>query len=646
MGTGRLIVLKNLFSFLSYLFCFLSGYLFASQANIRGVTDSAVWDQAVSLMQSAAWQCDGDAQIRMEKLLMQLGTSGESLLKSFLDKQSLNAKQYCLALYAATLLGRFGSPDSVPFLRERLVTGYQLVFPAPILKGAPGFSWQQRENFDQSYYQHLLTVTIMASLVRLGETDYLKKIEEEVGHPQVEWAAAAIQALGQTGSLQAVEILHGLISDQRVNENSMLMEACLQALGNTGQFPSALVLMSLIQRKSWPARWKDLCCGSLGKIGLASATPVILSFCRESTACQEAEVALQRLGKAATGYLTEALLSDKSAHTTKWCKILAKIGSPEAMAGFRTLWEKTGCQEKETLAAVTEAMLAVEPEETELFLKQKLLDKDGVTVRKAATSIAATGIRSLKGVLIQVLKGTENAELRKALVKSLIQLAGCDEISFLQTLLSDKQEEIRLASLTALSGSEEGRKFLVEYLSNPSALDWEKGIRILGVAQSREAFPLFVRFLAEGEEKQKIAVSLACGDTGDWQFVKPLLSKVMDDESLEVKKAAVYSVEQIFLANRAFLKERSQSVLPLLLKISSSQQVVLRAKSAILLGLVGRQSGLNRLLEMAEDPEVEVRKSVALALAGYRGEKVFQILDRLLQDTNEEVRRQAAESLR
>ncbi len=632
---------------------FLAPFLwsrFLLPAPVSGVASSPVWKEAEELICSAAWQCEVDAQVRIEKLLTELGPAAELLLKQFLDRETLNAREYSLALYAAALLTRFGTAESLPFLRERCRRGYRLTFPVPILKSLPeALNLPGPANSGNVYYQHLLKMALTSCLVRLGDPgkkEHLAFLQEMTRHPEAEWAAAAMVALGQTGTEEAVSILSSLLQEPRVKDNGLLMEGCLVGLGESSQAAAVPVLAGVVKKACQPVRWRDLACAGLGKIGAAFTVPVILDFCRNCSETEQAEGALQRMGKGATGYLTEVLSIDPPSCVRRWASLAGKMGLPEMMPSLMAAWEKMDLKDGETGPVLVEAMLKLAPEETRVFLEKKLLSAEEPAVIKAASSAGGARVSALKPVLVQVLASQENVRVRQAVTGALARIAGSDDVVYLKKLLADQDESVRTMALAALSNNEEGVSFLLQYLASSASPGWEKGLRILGTSRNRQVMPLLAHFLSHGEEKERLVAALAAGDSGSWEMVEPLLARLVEDDSLQVKRAVLYSLEQIFLANRPFLRERSQSILAILLSVSRHQEPDFRVRSALLLGRLGQPAALNRLLEMVDDGEAEVRKAVAMALAGYSGDKVFRALSRLGNDSDAAVRRQAGESLK
>ncbi|MCM8768991.1 MAG: HEAT repeat domain-containing protein [Candidatus Omnitrophica bacterium] len=638
MGTNRLISWQRLV----FLFLFLSWFVLG-KAWIEGREISESGKQLVKLIRSAEWQSDPDIQIQIENILTEIGAEGELILQEFLDKKRLDARDYSLALYAAGLLCRLNHQQSAAFLKERLREGYTLLFPVSILK-------DRRENelwqtFERNYYQHLLTMVISAGLVRAGEDFYLGKIKEMLCHPEPEWAAAALVALGQTGKKESVQTLIEFLSEKEVKENQVLMEACLRGLGESGRWEAVSVLTNLVQNPTWSFRNRDLACGALGRIGVAIATPFIMEFIKKSPVTEEAESALYRLGLAATGYLIAALPVSSPPETRKWAGILGKIRSPESLSALMAAWENMPVTEAETLSQITESMVAVAPEETRLFLEKKLSGGETACVLKAAKVIGCTKLISLRPALIETLAVCSENKTRQVLAGVLAALADSGDIIHLKDLLADEDETVRTVAFSALANLKEGRQFLAQYLLDYSVPGWEKGMRIMGIAGSEEGRALFVHFLKQDREKQKIVAALAAGDSGDWEMVEGLLA-VLSEESLAVRKTALYALEQIFLANVAFLRERSDQFLTRLLAVSQDPDPEIRSRTATLLGMARQPVALKRILEMVDDQSGEVRKSVAEALAGYTGDRVRQALTRLAGDRDSQVSHQAEQSLR
>ncbi len=191
-------------------------------------------------------------------------------------------------------------------------------------------------------------------------------------------------------------------------------------------------------------------------------------------------------------------------------------------------------------------------------------------------------------------------ELRKAIVKVVIQMSGAEGRALLNRLVKDENQDVRK-----------------EIIHQARRIGGSEGIRLLNL-------------LAEDPDPDiREMVSEYASKIGGAEGIR-LLNRLAEDPDPEVRKDVAYRARQIGGAEGIRLLNR----------LAEDPDPEVRKDIAYWAAKVGGIEGLNLLNQLAEDPDPEVRKRVVYATEDIGRNEGLSLLNQLAEDKNPNVRKQ------
>jgi HEAT repeat protein len=372
---------------------------------------------------------------------------------------------------------------------------------------------------------------------------------------------------------------------------------------------------------------------------------------------------------------------------------LGQAGSQEAVASLvRALGDADEAM-WEVVARSLEQLDQAGNQETVAALVHALSDEDWIVRVVAAESLGRlgqAGSPEVVAVLIRTLRD-KVADVRAAAAASLGQLgqAGPEVVAALVRALGDENADVRVAA-TRLVGEAQAESDIVT--TEVRALRAENAaVRFVAAAslgqvervESQEAMAALVHALSDANAAVRVMAARSLrqlGQTGSQETIAGLIRALGDKESAvrwaaveslgllgqmgsqEVASALICALDDEVAAVRAvtarslgrFGQAASQEARAGLVRALDDKAPVVRQVAAASLGQLG-QVGLEAvaaLVRVLSDVDVLVRQAAAASLGQLKVEdekelrKRLVILNRVLHDTNDDVRRAALESIR
>jgi HEAT repeat protein len=222
--------------------------------------------------------------------------------------------------------------------------------------------------------------------------------------------------------------------------------------------------------------------------------------------------------------------------------------------------------------------------------------------------------------------------VRKAAAESIMKLEGLN-IDQLLRAMSNDNEDIRHWVGTILRKT--GKEHLEQIHDRIRLGDTELrlcAVQALGIIADPRSTDVLIDALRDGNEWGRIYAAIALGYIGDTRAIIPLI-KSLSDRNTEVHRNILRAFEKL-----------GPKVFELIEKSIESKDTMLRRNSAIAIGEMREERGIDLLVMLLEDPEDKVRMAAAEALGQFPGLKAHTILTKALREDSSGGVRHAAMS--
>ncbi|MBI5635751.1 HEAT repeat domain-containing protein [Candidatus Micrarchaeota archaeon] len=178
-------------------------------------------------------------------------------------------------------------------------------------------------------------------------------------------------------------------------------------------------------------------------------------------------------------------------------------------------------------------------------------------------------------------------------------------------------------------------QYVIETLETGEWRDKMNAADALGKIGSEKAIPALIKATRYvGPTNDKYSAIMALGSIGSEKTI-PRLIRLLQADQYDVRSIAAQA-----LGNT----KKKRAIQPLIEAMKKDADEAVRKSAATALGTIGYENAIQPLLQAIER-DGEVSSEATLALGGIRSEKVIQLLTRLLNKRNEQIRRSAAQAL-
>ena len=466
-----------------------------------------------------------------------------------------------------------------------------------------------------------LRYVIAAALGESGDRRVIKVLIDSLADPDWTIRKSAMQALSEIGE-NAMDLMIESLKDP----NEDIRDGCLGAMVRCGdkawtrlfafvetvddnqRFVIRKGLTKLGTRvveplvklfKTGKAEILSFSAATLGEIGSPKAVPVLIEGLSNDdwNVRRSCAYALGEIGEKGVDKIAEALTSPNDDVRYWVTRILESVGE----AGMTYLVKALSDKNKNIRFFAAKALGASNNPEVMRDLIHALADSSW-SVRKAAFG----SLCKLENLSIdQLLRNmsNDNEDIR-FWVGKVIEEAGRSNLDSIHDCLRNGNPELRLCACQALGA-----------IANPASTD------------------ILIDALRDENEWVRIYSAISLGSIGDIRAVIPLI-KGLSDRNSEVHK-------NISLA----FKKLGPRVFDTLEKSVESDDRVLRRNSAIALGEMREERGVDLLILLLEDPDDKVRQAAAEALGRFSGLKAQAVLVKGIHDQSYIVRAAALEAI-
>lgn len=463
--------------------------------------------------------------------------------------------------------------------------------------------------------------TIAAALGESGDQRVIKVLIESLADPDWTIRKSATMALAEVGENAVgmmLEYLHG--------PNEEIRDGCLRALVKTGNEGLKRLFDEIIRmddnhrylvRKSLVkigARVVEplirlfkldqpevisFAASALGEIGNPRAVPVLITGLSHDdwNVRRTCAYALSEIGERGVDKIAEALQSNNDDVRYWGTRILESIGEPGVPYLMKALKDPN--------------------RDIRFFAARALAHSYDPNVARGLINCLSDEVWSIRKIAADSICALENLEL--------------DEI--LRSIASDNQD---IKHWTRIIIKRVGHKYLDHIIEAIRKGDAELRLyacQAAGLIDSPELIEPLIAALRDDSEWVRTYAAISLGKTGDKRSIIPLI-RSFSDRNADVHRSIVNSFEKL-----------GDQVYHELVKCSESPDSQLRSNSAIALGEMRDERGLDSIILLAEDSDEKVRSAAAEALGYFPGVKARAILANLLGDKELKVRLAAIKSL-
>ncbi|MBF0500736.1 MAG: HEAT repeat domain-containing protein [Candidatus Riflebacteria bacterium] len=466
-----------------------------------------------------------------------------------------------------------------------------------------------------------LRYVIAAALGESGDRRVIKVLIDSLADPDWTIRKSATQALAEIGENAIDPLIEAL---KEPNED--VRDGCLLALVRIGDiamnklFDTIAVIddnQRYLIRKSMvklgsrvveallrlfragKPEIMTFCAATLGEIGNPRAVPVLIDgLSHESwTVRRSCAYALGEIGERGVEFIAEALKSANDDVRYWVTRILDSIGE----AGMPYLVRALSDKNKNIRFYAAKALRGSSNPETVRHLIKALSDTSW-SVRK----IAAKSIMRMEGVSIEHLLrniSNDNEDIRYWVGQILLE-TGSGRLNQIHECLKPNDPELRLYACQAL-----------------------------GIIADPRSTEMLIDVLKVGNEWVRIYAAVALGRIGDARAVIPLIES-LSDRNAEVHRNIMLSFQKL-----------GSKVFEAISTCVESKDQILRRNSAIAIGELKEERGIDLLVMLLSDSVDKVRQAAAEALASFPGLKAHAMLIEALKDSSHLVRQAAIASL-
>ncbi|MBF0547382.1 MAG: HEAT repeat domain-containing protein [Candidatus Riflebacteria bacterium] len=466
-----------------------------------------------------------------------------------------------------------------------------------------------------------LRYVIAAALGESGDRRVIKVLIDSLADPDWTIRKSATQALAEIGE-NAIDCLIEALFEP----NEDVRDGCLLALVRVGtnainRLLTAIETMDDNQRylirksmvkmgnrvvepllrlfKSRKPEIMSFCAATLGEIGNPKSVPILLEgLSHESwTVRRSCAYALGDIGEKGVDKIAEALKSPNDDVRYWVTRILESIGEPGMAYLVGALTDKN----KSIRYFAAKALRSSNNPEIIRHLVRALADKSWSVRKVAAESIAKMDDIPIEHLLRNI--SSDNEDIRHW-IGNILEEIGAARLEQIHECLKMKDAELKLYACQALGS-----------IADPRSTD------------------VLIEALQDPNEWTRIYAAIALGKIGDERAIVPLI-RSLSDRNAEVHRNVMNAFQK--LGEKAF---------EVIEKTIEDEDSILRRNSAIAIGEMALERGLDSLVCLMADPVEKVRQSAAEALGSFPSFKAQAILLDALKDSNSSVRMAAVTSL-
>ncbi|MBF0408675.1 MAG: HEAT repeat domain-containing protein [Candidatus Riflebacteria bacterium] len=466
-----------------------------------------------------------------------------------------------------------------------------------------------------------LRYVIAAALGESGDRRVIKVLIDSLADPDWTIRKSATQALAEIGENALDPLIESLLEP-----NEDVRDGCLLAIVRIGTSAVNRLLTSiesmddnqryLIRKsmvkmgnrlvepllrlfKSRKPEIMSFCAATLGEIGNPKSVPVLLEgLSHESwTVRRSCAYALGDIGEKGVDKIAEALKSQNDDVRYWVTRILESIGEPGMTYLVRALSDKN----KSIRFFSAKALRSSNNPETLRHLIKALGDPSWSVRKVAAESIARMDEVSIEHLLRNI--SNDNEDIRHWVGRIITEI-GKSKLSQIHDCLKTKDSELRLYACQAL-----------------------------GMVADQSSTEHLIESLRDANEWTRIYAAIALGKIGDERAIVPLIRSLSDRNS-EVHR----NVRKAFLT-------LGKKVFETIEKCVEDKDALLRRNSAIAIGELAEEKGLDLLIILMADPDEKVRQAAAEALGVFPGLKARTLLCEAMSDPAQSIRLAVINSL-
>jgi len=459
-----------------------------------------------------------------------------------------------------------------------------------------------------------LRYVIAAALGESGDKRVIKVLIESLADPDWTIRKSAMQALSEIGDNAIDQLIESLIEP-----NEDIRDGCLTALVRIGDralnrlFDDIesidnnqryLIRKGMVKLGSkvveplirlFHARKPEVmafAAASLGEIGNPKAVPVLIEGLSDNSwnVRQSCAYALTEIGEKGVDRIAEALSSPNDDVRYWVTRILESIGEP----GMPYLVKALSDKNKNIRFFAAKALGTSTNSAVVRDLIKSLADPSWSVRKIASESICKLEIISIEQLLRNM--SNDNEDIRYW-IGQILEKTGKMHLDQIHESIRNGDTELRLCACQALG-----------MIGDPASTD------------------NLISALRDDSEWVRTYAAISLGKIGDPRAVIPLI-KSLADRNTEVHRNIV----------KAFQKLGSK-VFETIKKSIESEDPMLRRNSAIALGEMHEEKGVDLLVILMEDPDDKVRQSAAEALGKFPGLKAHTMLSEALKDRSYSVR--------
>jgi HEAT repeat protein len=394
-----------------------------------------------------------------------------------------------------------------------------------------------------------------------------------------------------------------------------------EALADAGDRKAVGALVQALRDPS--AGVRAAACESLGRLADARAVPPLVSFLRDpdEDVRGEAFSALLRIGQARASSLPDYRGEDPRSPSLA----LTQIVWPADLEAVKLLYESLNDSDPEVRMGCAYALGRMGVAGAFDAVHRLLHGDEDAEVRCAAAfalgDLALAGeLRAAPALVAAWPRTIEDDELAVVVIRALAEVGSRDAVPVLLAAATHPDARVRQLAVMGLAHAPSGR------------VGEERGDRRSGAEAEAGATSALIARLDDPDVGVRRNAAFALGRRGDTAAINALIGAVPHSDA-EVRSAVGEALKHLDKA----------AVQSAIMRAFSNQNHELRQAAAYLQGQLRQSAGL---VDALADPEVEVRKTAALALGECGDRRLRSALERALTDAHWRVRVAAAEGLR
>ncbi|HBB32536.1 MAG TPA: PBS lyase [Cyanobacteria bacterium UBA8803] len=360
-------------------------------------------------------------------------------------------------------------------------------------------------------------------------------------YPFVGFIASTVVALGQ-GNSQMLQLLQTELGEKHYYTRKDFVAAAIAALGQIGSPEAVEALIKTLNQGPWYVRAEAA--AALGQIGTAQALQALISALHDEDTIVRGEVA-QACGRIGTPPAIKALilaLHDQDSYVRGEATVaLAQIGTPPALEELIKVlnhpdsfvrWEATGAC-RISSPAVVQALI-------------KALNHHDSTLREeAAVVLGRIGTSKAIEALVPALQDTDSI-VREEAAEAIARTGNPQTLDALLPTLHDQDSIVRAEATQALGriGNPQLIEVLIPVLQDPDSLVRKHGAEALGEIGTNRAVNPLIQALRDQDGDVRGAAATALGRIGT-PIALNVLIPVLQDRDWFVREQAAIALSRI-----------------------------------------------------------------------------------------------------